>query len=92
MKENNSFTENTHPKKHQRNTHSHTKSRKKRRRSSSSGRPSGHVIFVIVFSIILVVTIVRLFQYIHLSIQVKNCPDRGQKIQNNLRILKLPNP
>lgn len=61
MKENNSFTENTHPKKHQRNTHSHTKSRKKRRRSSSSGRPSGHVIFVIVFSIILVVTIVRLF-------------------------------
>ena len=61
MKENNSTAENSRPNQHSRHTHSHTKSRKRRRRSSSSGRPSGHVIFVIVFSIILVVTIVRLF-------------------------------
>ena len=61
MKENNSTAENSRPNQHSKHTHSHTKSRKRRRRSSSSGRPSGHVIFVIVFSIILVVTIVRLF-------------------------------
>lgn len=61
MKENNSTAENSRPNQHSRHTHSHTKSRKRRRRSSSSGRPSGHVIFVIIFSIILVVTIVRLF-------------------------------
>ena len=61
MKENNSTAENSRPNQHSNHTHSHTKSRKRRRRSSSSGRPSGHVIFVIVFSIILVVTIVRLF-------------------------------
>ena len=61
MKENNSTAENSRPNQLSKHTHSHTKSRKRRRRSSSSGRPSGHVIFVIVFSIILVVTIVRLF-------------------------------
>ena len=61
MKENNSTAENSRPNQHSKHTHSHTKSRKRRRRSSSSGRPSGHVIFVIVFSIILVVTIVGCF-------------------------------